>query len=282
MSLFIFSAHDFLNPELIQIQEHLPPIEKIIRLSPKALKIKFTNPEDSKSKLNTTQLSERFEMDFNFSPTHLAPIKLAVFDMDSTLIQAEVIDEMALLHGVGEEVALITKKAMNGELDFNQSLLARVHLLKGLNRLKLETLNQKLPLMPGVQSFISFLHSKKVTTAVVSGGFSFFAHQLKEKLHLHHAFAHELEFLNDQLTGNILGPIINGETKKQIVMKLQNDQQLSMSQVMCVGDGANDIPMIKIAGVGAAVHGKPILKKESSFIIDYTDMSFLKFLWDEQ
>ncbi len=282
MSLFIFSSHDLLNPELIQIEQHLPSIEKMIRLSPKALKIKFSNPEDAVSQINTTQLSERFEIDFNFFNSKHSQMKLVVFDMDSTLIQAEVIDEMAILHGVGEEVALITKKAMNGELDFNQSLLERVHLLKGLNRLKLENLNQRLPLMPGVQSFISFLHSKKITSAVVSGGFSFFADQLKEKLHLHHAFAHELEFLNDQLTGNILGPIINGETKKQIVMKLQNDQLLSMNQVMCVGDGANDIPMIKIAGVGVAVHGKPVLKKESSFIIDYTDLSFLKFLWDEQ
>lgn len=205
--------------------------------------------------------------------------RLVVFDMDSTLIQTEVIDEMADVHGVGPAVRAITERAMNGEMDFNESLKLRVSQLKGLSKEQLEEILVKLPLTKGVEDFIKTIKGLGYKVALISGGFSFFANALKEKLHLDYAFANELEFHDGKLTGNVMGTIINAEQKALLLKLIAQQENISLEQVVAIGDGANDLPMLSAAGLGIAFHAKEVVKARAGNHLSHGPMtSVLYFL----
>ena len=199
--------------------------------------------------------------------------------MDSTLIQAEVIDEMAKVHGVGEKVISITERAMNGELDFNAALKERVALLKGMKVDKLEQILSKIELTNGTEQFIRTVKSLGYKVAVISGGFTYFTGAFKTKLGLDYAFANELEIENGELTGRVLGNIVNAEGKALLLNLISQQEQISLEQVVAIGDGANDLPMLAKAGLGIAFHAKEIVRKKAGHHMSHGPMtSILYFL----
>lgn len=205
--------------------------------------------------------------------------RLVVFDMDSTLIQTEVIDEMADILGMGNEIRAITERAMNGEMDFDESLKLRVSKLKGLSKQQLEEVLARLPLTQGVEEFIKTIKGLGYKVALISGGFSFFANALKEKLHLDYAFANELEFHDGKLTGNVVGTIVNAEQKALLVKLISQQENISLEQVVAIGDGANDLPMLATAGLGIAFHAKEVVKARAGNHLSHGPMtSVLYFL----
>jgi phosphoserine phosphatase len=215
------------------------------------------------------------KIDIGFIPKNLFDTKkgLVVFDMDSTLITAEVIDEMAIRHGIGDKVKLITARAMNGELRFDQSLTERVALLKGFERRHMEEIMDKLVFTPGTPEFIAALQKLGIKTAIASGGFQFFAKNIQSKLKMDFVFANDLEFEGDLLTGKVLGPIVDGEAKERIVAELAAKENLTLDQVVAIGDGANDIPMLLKAGLGIAIHAKEKVQKNAKYRINYGAMT---------
>jgi phosphoserine phosphatase len=205
--------------------------------------------------------------------------RLVVFDMDSTLIQAEVIDELALLAGSGEHVKEITEKAMNGELDFRQSLIERVKTLEGLDVSQLQTVLDRLPLTPGVQDFIRTIKSLGFKVAIISGGFSFFTDALKNKLGIDYAFGNELEIKNNKLTGKVSGTIIDADQKAFLLKFIAQQEGIHLEQVVAIGDGANDLPMLATAGLGIAFHAKDHVRKSAQNHMSHGPMtSILYFL----
>ena len=205
--------------------------------------------------------------------------RLIVFDMDSTLIQTEVVDELADIAGAGAKVRDITERAMNGELDFNQSLIERVSNFKGMSEKKLAEVADRLPLTPGVEEFIDTVKRLGYKVAVISGGFTYFANYLKDKLKLDFAFANELEIVNGELTGKVKGTIINAEQKAVLLDLIAQQEGISLEQVVAIGDGANDLLMLSKAGLGIAFHAKDVVKQKASHSMSHGPMtSVLHFL----
>jgi phosphoserine phosphatase len=193
--------------------------------------------------------------------------RVVVFDCDSTIIREEVIDEMAKVAGVGRRVKALTDQAMNGELDYNQAIRERVKLLKGLSVKQLEKLSSTIHLTPGAEELISALHLMGHKVAVISGGFSFFTNYLKERLNLDYVFANELEIEDGVTTGCIKGDIVGPETKAEIINEIAREENISVDQIVAVGDGANDRFMLEKAGLAIGFNPKKILKEYSDGII---------------
>lgn len=186
--------------------------------------------------------------------------RLVAFDMDSTLIQVEVIDELAKRAGAGEEVSAITAGAMRGEYDFKESLRRRLSLLKGLDAAVLEEVAQTLPLTEGAERLISNLKRLGFKIAIISGGFTYFGERLKQLLGVDYVYANKLDVQDGKLTGKVIGPIVDGARKAELLRKLAEREGIDLRQVIAVGDGANDLPMLGIAGLGIAFHAKPKVK----------------------
>ncbi|WP_055010314.1 phosphoserine phosphatase SerB [Pseudomonas caricapapayae] len=189
--------------------------------------------------------------------------RLAVFDMDSTLIEAEVIDELAKAAGVGEQVSEITERAMRGELDFSESFKERLALLKGLDVSVLDEIGASLRLTEGAETLFSELKRLGYKTAILSGGFTYFAKQLQAKLGIDYVFANELEVVDGKVTGVAVEPIVNAQRKADLLRELAHKEGLSLEQTIAVGDGANDLPMLAIAGLGVAFRAKPLVKQSA-------------------
>lgn len=182
--------------------------------------------------------------------------RLIVMDMDSTLIQVEVIDELAKRAGVGEKVAEITERAMQGEISFDESLHERVSLLKGLGEADLKYVAEQIPLTPGADVLIKTCKRLGYKIALISGGFSYFGDFLKEKLGLHYVYTNQLEMRDGKLTGKVIGPIVNAERKAELLEQIAKAEEVPLESVIAIGDGANDIPMLKKAGLGIAFNAK--------------------------
>lgn len=187
--------------------------------------------------------------------------RLVCFDMDSTLIQAEVIDELAKRAGQGKKVAAITEAAMRGEMDFAQSLTHRVALLQGLPESVLQDVAASLPLTEGAERLIRTLKGLGYTIAILSGGFTYFGRRLQDQLGIDHLHANELEIRDGLLTGKLAGPIVDGAGKARLLKQIAAREHISLAQVIAVGDGANDLPMLEVAGLGIAFHAKPVVRE---------------------
>ncbi|TVQ10529.1 MAG: phosphoserine phosphatase SerB [Balneolaceae bacterium] len=204
--------------------------------------------------------------------------RMVAFDMDSTLIQAEVIDELAKAAGAGEQVASITEQAMAGQLDFRESFTKRLGLLKGLDEKHLEKIARELPITDGTEHLIKTLRHIGYKTAIISGGFRYFGEYLQKKLKIDYVFANELEIVNGKVTGNVKGDVIDGERKALILRQLAEKEGISLEQVIAVGDGANDLPMLGIAGLGIAFHAKPVVKEKAGQSISSLGLDSILYL----
>jgi phosphoserine phosphatase len=183
--------------------------------------------------------------------------------MDSTLIEAEVIDELAKEAGVGDQVAEITELAMQGKLDFKESFRRRMALLQGLDESVLQGIAQRLPVTEGAERLIQNLKAIGFKTAILSGGFNYFGNYLKAKLGIDYVFANELEIVDGKVTGNAIEPIVDGQRKADLLKELAAKEGIRLEQVIAVGDGANDLPMLSLAGLGIAFRAKPIVKESA-------------------
>jgi len=203
------------------------------------------------------------------------PKRVVIFDCDSTIIREEVIDELAKVAGVSEKVAEMTDRAMQGELDFEQALKERVNLLKGLKAEQLELLSGAINLTPGAEELISTLHFMGYKVGVISGGFTFFTDYLRKKLKIDYVFANELEISDGVVTGRIKGKIIDADKKGEIIKRIAESENISVKQVVAVGDGANDRFMLQNSGLAIAFNPKEILKEYSDGMINSDNISGL-------
>lgn len=210
----------------------------------------------------------------------LAKPGLLVMDMDSTAIQIECIDEIAKLAGVGEQVAAVTARAMNGELDFAQSLIARVAALQGADEEILQQILNSVPLMPGLTELVSHLKAHQWQVAIASGGFTYFTEALKQQLDLTATFANVLEIADGKLTGKVLGDIVDANTKARVVNELAAEYAIAPTQIVAIGDGANDIPMLNVAALGVAFHAKPKVQAQAKAAIRQGSLLQLLYLLD--
>jgi len=204
--------------------------------------------------------------------------RLVVFDMDSTLIDAEVIDELAKAAGVGEQVSAITERAMRGELDFKASFRERVSLLKGLPESKLEQIAATLRLTEGAETLISQLRRLGYKTAILSGGFTYFAERLQKKLDIDYVYANTLVVRDGLVTGEVQEPIVDGQRKADLLRELAGREGISLEQTIAVGDGANDLPMLSIAGLGVAFRAKPLVKQSAKQAISTLGLDGILYL----
>ena len=226
------------------------------------------------------ELTHQFEVDVAFQRESIyrRNRRLFVFDMDSTLIQAEVIDELAKLHGVGEQVSAITAAAMRGELDFKQSFTRRVALLRGLPARSLQAVLHSVPLAEGAERLVSTLKMLGYKTAILSGGFTFFGEHLQARLGIDYVFANELEMENGAVTGKVVREIVDGKKKTELLEAIALKENISLDQVVAVGDGANDLPMLNLAGMGIAFHAKPLVRESANHAVSHLGLDSLLYL----
>lgn len=205
--------------------------------------------------------------------------RLVVFDMDSTLIEAEVIDELAKEAGVGEQVSEITEAAMRGEIDFNESFKRRMALLKGLDVSVLDDVAERLPMTEGAEELVSNLKALGFKTAILSGGFNYFASHLQKKLGFDYVYANELDIDADgKVTGEVKGVVVNGERKAELLREIAEKEGIRLEQTIAVGDGANDLPMLSIAGLGIAFRAKPLVRESAKQAISTLGLDGILYL----
>ncbi|WP_431136397.1 phosphoserine phosphatase SerB [Psychroserpens mesophilus] len=226
------------------------------------------------------QISRDLDVDIAFQEDNIyrRNRRLVCFDMDSTLIQTEVIDELAELAGVGPEVKAITESAMQGEIDFNESFIKRMTLLKGLSEKVLHNVAVNLPITKGAKRLIDTLKSYGFKTAILSGGFTFFGDYLKKELGIDYVYANQLEIENGILTGGYLGEIVDGNKKAEYLKEIAKMEGIDISQTIAIGDGANDLPMLNLAGLGIAFHAKPTVKDNAQSSISSIGLDGVLYL----
>jgi phosphoserine phosphatase len=225
-------------------------------------------------------LSERFDVDVALQPANLwrRHRRLVCFDMDSTLIQAEVIDELARRHGVYDEVAAVTERAMRGELDFQQSFRERMRKLEGLDESVLAEIAESLPLMPGLERLMHYLKRLGYRTAILSGGFTYFARYLQERLGFDEIHANELIIRDGKVTGEVQEPIVDAERKAMMLRQIAEREGWDLAQTVAVGDGANDLKMLAAAGMGVAYHAKPLVRQQAQQSVSASGLDGLLYL----
>ena len=231
--------------------------------------IEFTvqgKPKDP-AKMRASFLSIASEMDIDIAiqqdNAYRRSRRLVCFDMDSTLIKAEVIDELAKRAGVGEQVAKITESAMQGDIDFTESFSQRMALLEGLSENVLKDIAENLPMMEGAEKLIRNLNAYGFKTAILSGGFNYFGNYLKDKLGIDYVHANILDIEDGKLTGKAIHPVVNAERKALLLKQIAQEEGIDPQQVIAVGDGANDLLMLAEAGLGIAFRAKPLVRESA-------------------
>ena len=240
------------------------PLDENAR-TPKAsveFSVRGTPRDKEQMKADFMKLSAEQEMDISFQEESMyrRMRRLICFDMDSTLIETEVIDELAIRAGVGDRVKAITEAAMRGEIDFCESFRQRCALLKGLDVSVMQEIAENLPITEGVDRLMRILKKVGFKIAILSGGFTYFGNYLKQKYNIDYVYANELEVENGKLTGRHVGDIVDGKRKAELLRLIAQVENVDIRQTVAVGDGANDLPMISIAGLGIAFHAKPKVK----------------------
>lgn len=226
------------------------------------------------------ELSTRLEMDiaFQLDTVYRRNRRLVCFDMDSTLIEAEVIDELAKAAGVGEQVSEITEAAMRGELDFKQSFARRMALLEGLDESVLAGIAVNLRLTEGAEKLIFSLKKLGYKTAILSGGFNYFGRYLQQRLGIDYVYANELDIVDGKVTGKVVGTVVDGQRKAELLAMLAEKEGIALEQVIAVGDGANDLPMLSVAGLGIAFRAKPLVKASAEHAISLLGLDAILYL----
>lgn len=223
------------------------------------LSVRGTPADKSAMQKAFLQLSSELNFDISFQEESMyrRMRRVICFDMDSTLIQTEVIDELAMKAGVGEEVKEITELAMQGKIDFSESFIQRVKLLKGLDVSVMQEIVENLPITEGLDRLIAVLKKVGFKIAILSGGFTYFGNYLKERYQLDYMYANELEVKDGKLTGNYIGDIVDAKRKAELLKLIAQVEKVDIRQTVAVGDGANDLLMLETAGLGIAFHAKP-------------------------
>ena len=223
------------------------------------LSVRGTPRNHEEMQRNLMQLGTELAMDFSFQKDNMyrRMRRLICFDMDSTLIQTECIDELAERAGVGDQVRAITESAMRGEIDFKESFTQRVALLKGLDESVMKEIAENLPITEGVERLMFVLKRYGYKIAILSGGFTYFGEYLQKKFGIDYVYANELEIIDGKLTGRYLGDVVDGKRKAELLRLIAQVEKVDIAQTIAVGDGANDLPMLSLAGLGIAFHAKP-------------------------
>jgi phosphoserine phosphatase len=268
------------------LAEHGGNIERINRLSKGDLgsvEIQMglpagTDPEPLKRSLLALGMRQSFDVALQREGIFRRSKRLVVMDMDSTLIRIEIIDELARAHGVVAEVAAITERAMQGEMDYDESLRQRLALLQGLDVAVLKRIASELPLTEGAETLIRVLKRLGYRTAVISGGFSVAAEALKARLGIDYAYSNTLEVVAGKLTGRVVGPIVNGRRKAEILEVIAQAEGVLLDQTIAVGDGANDLLMLEKAGLGIAFRAKKPLREKADTSLSATGLDAILYL----
>lgn len=261
-------AEQGLNIDAIQRLTGRIPLDENVQSSKSCieLSVRGTAKDHTQMQSDFMQLASHLGIDISLQQDNMFRRcrRLICFDMDSTLIETEVIDELALRAGVGNEVKAITEAAMRGEIDFSESFKKRVALLKGLDVTVMEEIAKNLPITEGVDRLMSTLKTAGFKIAILSGGFTYFGNYLKKLYGIDYVYANELEIVDGKLTGNYIGNIVDGKRKAELLRLIAQVENVDIAQTIAVGDGANDLPMLSIAGLGIAYHAKPKVKENAS------------------
>lgn len=275
------SLKGFLQSEGVGVaQTQALPIPKTLEGQRSALRLSLTgntshlDPKD----IVLSGLKDGVDANLHRAKEHAPDIKLAVFDMDSTLIQCEVIDELAKHAGVGDRVVDITERAMRGELDFNESFTERLGLLNGLDARVAQKVAASLPFSEGAHELMLTLRARGVRTVVLSGGFDVFADSVITALKMDEYMANTLEIVDDKLTGRVVPPIVNADEKRARLVAIANSMSIDLSQTMAVGDGANDLKMLQAAGIGIAFRAKPVVREQARYQLTHVGLDGALYL----
>ena len=272
MNLILQAANDIPQQQINHLAE-LSGASSIEQIDARAYRLHEAKPH---AKISSYCYEHRIDYGFVPDGKYLADFGLVVMDMDSTLISIECIDEIADMQGLKPQVAAITEEAMQGKIDFAESLRRRVSLLKGLDEGALQRVyDERLKLNPGAETMLARLKENGIRTLLVSGGFVFFTDRLKQRLGLDYAHANTLEIIDGKLTGRVLGDILDAQGKADWLVKIRDELGLKAEQVIAMGDGANDLKMMAVAGVSIAYHAKPVVREQASYAFNFVGLDGL-------
>ena len=244
------------------------------------LSLRGSPPDERAVRSELLELAQTFGIDIAFQrdDVYRRNRRLVAFDMDSTLIETEVIDELARRHGVGDQVAAITERAMRGELDFTASFRERVALLEGLDASELERVAETLPLTEGAEQLVAQLRRLGYRTAILSGGFQYFGERVARRLGIDIVHANTLEIEDGRVTGRVTGEVVDGARKAALLREIAAAERITLDQVIAVGDGANDLPMLSLAGLGIAFRAKPLVRESAEQSISELGLDGILYL----
>ena len=271
-----------LNIETIRRLSERVQLDQVDSARQSIVEMRVRGVPEAPERLQAALLEAAAEHGFDFSvqqdTVYRRHRRLVAFDMDSTLINAEVIDELAKLHGVGAQVAAITERAMRGEIDFQSSFRARVGALKGLSADAFRVVAERVQLNPGAERLVSTLRHFGYKTAILSGGFTYVGEHLRRRLKIDHVIANDLVIENGIITGEVAGNIVDARRKAEALAEIAHTEDIHIAQTIAIGDGANDLPMLSIAGLGVAYHAKPLVRRSASHAISRFGLDAILYL----